>query len=107
MADMKKIGKNNKRRGKQEERNVAKVVGGWRNPDNGTKIADVETDEYCIEVKSKTTGSPAQLIKGWQQALAAAAETGKKPVVVLSYVDKGKRVRWLVKPLQGQYGEYD
>jgi hypothetical protein len=104
---MKKIGKNNKSRGKQIERNVLKPLAEffsevfWRNPDNGDQVADVESEHYVVEVKSKITGSPAQLIKGWSQAQAAEKQTGKKPYVVLSFVDKGKRVQWLVEKLDG------
>lgn len=106
MVDRQKIGRNNKNRGKQEERNVLEPLATHfveefhRNPDNGDQVADVESENYVVEVKSKTTGSPAQLIKGWGQVLEAERQTGKEPFVVLSFVDKGKRVRWIVQKLE-------
>ena len=105
MVDWKKLGSNNKKRGKQEERNVLIPLMEHffqpfhRNPDNGNQIADVESKDFVVEVKSKTTGTPAHLIKGWSQVSEAQKQTGKEPYVVLSYVDKGKRVRWIVRKL--------
>ena len=84
-------GRNNKVRGKALERVVAKLYNGWRNPDNGSKVADVETDYLVIEVKSLSHEPFAVLKKAWSQADHAAEATGKEPRVVVSFKVNGRR----------------
>lgn len=99
-------GRNNKARGKSYERVVARLLAQlwqepvWRNPDTGGKVADCESAVDVVEVKSVTGPSYALLLKAWGQAEAAAAETGKTPHVVLSFVDNGRRVFWHVQKLE-------
>lgn len=104
------LGRRSKSRGKQEERNVLKRLSQFfgeqflRNPDSGFKIADVESPTRVVEVKSRQTKSYALLLTAWEQAEAAHIQTGKEPWIVLSFLDKGKRVRWLVTKLKDDNG---
>lgn len=102
------IGKNSKARGKAEERIAAKILSAFnvmftgmkRNPDNGTKLADLENKVAVVEVKSRQKPTPPLITGAWAQVMAAHEETGKTPYVVLSYKEaNGKRVRWLVQKL--------
>lgn len=98
-------GRNNKMRGKSIERRVAKLLTRLRampfnrNPDNGTKVADIESHAEVVEVKSMQRATPPILRRAWLQAEAAREETGKEPRVVLSYVDDNRRTFWLVTKL--------
>ena len=96
-------GRNNKRRGKSIEREVMRLVRtvfqtrAWRNPDNGDQVADVESLDSVYEVKSNQRPTPARRVKAWSQAKEAERQTGKKPYVVETYVDNGKRTFWLIQ----------
>ena len=96
-------GRNNKRRGKSIEREVLRLVRAvfqthaWRNPDNGDQVADVESRDSVYEVKSNQRPTPARRVKAWSQAKEAERQTGKKPYVVETYIDNGKRTFWLVQ----------
>lgn len=94
-------GRNNKLRGKSVEREVAKLVGGRRNPDNGDKQFDVETETAGYEVKSRQSPTPALIRGAWEQASIAAERTGLDPYVVLAYTPGQGHPRefWLVKRL--------
>lgn len=103
-----KRGRNAKARGKNEERNSASALNAEpgfegedfrRNPDNGTKVADLESENYVVEVKSQQKPTYALIKRAWSQALAAHRGTGKHPLIVLTFVDEGRRVRWLVQRL--------
>lgn len=113
--DRPRIGRNNKARGKAVEREVARLVDGKRNPDNGAQQGDVYSPLGClfcldgtyewhkgsvVEVKSRQTASPSLMKRAWSQALAAAEETGREPWMVLSYVDGGRRTYWIVKEMK-------
>lgn len=106
MVDRRILGRNSKVRGKQEERNVLALLKEHfgedfkRNPDNGTKVADVESDTKVVEVKSRLTKSYALLLTAWAQAEAAAQQTGKEPYLVFSFKDGGKRTRWVITKLK-------
>lgn len=111
-------GLNNKQRPKDEELRIARAVGGWRNPDNGTHQADVETgpslvnpssptevslDSSVYEVKTHLYPTPVWVVEGWNQVLKAAEQTHKEPWLVVSFKEKsGRRRRWLVKELHLQ-----
>lgn len=86
-----------KQRGKSVERVVAKLYNGKRMPDTGAHWADVQTDTAVIEVKSRVTPTFALIREAWDQAQTAATATGKDPLVVLSFVDEGRRVYWEVR----------
>lgn len=93
-------GRNSKSRGKAVERMVAKLFGGVRMPDTGAHWADVQTPTAVIEVKSRQVPTPPLIREAWAQACVAALATGKVPIVVLSYVDGGKRTFWQVTKLE-------
>ena len=97
-------GRNSKRRGKSIERVVAAMYGGRRMPDTGEHWADVQTDTAVIEVKSRQSPTPALIREAWGQAATASEATGKVPLVVLSYLDGGKRVYWEVRKI-GEAGD--
>ncbi len=78
----------NARRGKDAERRLAKLVGGRRNPNVGAAAADVETDVFAFELKSRRTW-PEWLVKAMGQARSAGARTGKTPIVVLEHRVQG------------------
>ena len=69
----------NRRRGKDAERAVARLLNGLRVGVCGK--ADVITDNFCIEVKERKI-LPAFLMKAYNQARKNSAE-GKIPIVVL------------------------
>jgi len=66
-------------------------------PDTGEHWADVQTPELVIECKSRQSATPALIREAWDQAETAARATGKAPLVVLSFVDGGRRVFWEVR----------
>ena len=98
-------GRNSKRRGKAVEREVLRLVQSiwqstaWRNPDNGDQVADVESEDSVYEVKSNQRTTPARRVKAGSQAKEAERQTGKKPYVVETYIDNGKRTFWLIQEL--------
>ena len=83
----------NKRRGSDAERRLSKVVGGRRNPNTGTAAADVETDMFAYEIKSRKT-IPAYIVNAFRQAYWAGTNTGKVPVVVLEHRVQGHARRY-------------
>lgn len=93
-------GRNAKARGKAVERVVARLYGGTRMPDNGAHWADVQTETAVLEVKSRQTATPALIREAWDQACTAARATGKVPIVVLSFVDGGRRTYWQVTKVE-------
>ena len=93
-------GRNSKARGKSIERIVAALYGGKRMPDTGEHWADVQTESLVIEVKSRQTPTFALIREAWDQAQTAADATGKAPLVVLSFLDGGKRVFWEVRRIE-------
>jgi len=98
-------GRNSKRRGKAIEREVLRLVQAiwqttaWRNPDNGDQVADVESEDSVYEVKSNQRTTPERRVKAWSQAKEAERQTGKKPYVIETYIDNGKRTFWLMQQL--------
>jgi hypothetical protein len=118
-------GRRSKMRGKAVEREVAKLLHeilqaadpdnaalarAWRNADNGSQVADVETEatgplldhplaNAAVEVKSTKGPTTQRRLKAWSQAKAAEAQTGKTPLVIETNVDEGTRTFWLVQKL--------
>lgn len=110
-------GRNNKNRGKALERRVAKLLAALhqvntaeRVTDQGRSYPDIhfegfcplcggEDREYVVEVKSRQQGTPTYLIEAWEQATRGAGLTDREPFVILTYVDDGRRVFWLVKQM--------
>ena len=96
-----KRGRNSKQRSKAIERDVARLYGGQRIGDTGGHFADVQNLTHVIEVKSRQMATPALIREAWDQAETAAKATGKDPLVVLSYLDHGRRVYWEVRKVEG------
>lgn len=74
---------------KQIERDWALDLGGKRVPVTGRQrgdVPDVEHPLYAIEVKAGRVMSP-RLREGMSQAKAAAAGTGKTPLLVVTHCD--------------------
>ena len=82
----------NARRGKDAERRLARLVRGRRNPQSGAAAADVETDVFAFELKSRRTW-PGWLVKALLQARSAGDHTGKTPIVVLEHRVQGHAQR--------------
>lgn len=101
--DRKKIGSNNKKRGASEERAVAALLTDKmeepfkRVGNRGASSADVESDNYVVEVKSRTQASPLLMREAQEQLEKAMAETGKDGFLVFRYKDNGKRTTWVIK----------
>ena len=104
-VDRKRIGKNNKQRGAQEERNVLELLKAYfgeefhRVGNRGSSSADVESDNIVVEVKSRQSSSWRLLRDAWAQIEQAVEETGKEPWLVISNVDSRRRTRWLITKL--------
>ena len=100
MSDAKKIGRNNKQRGKVWERKVATSLGGIRNINNDQPHTDVETSDAVYEVKSTQTKPPAWLLKALGQLELASEETGKRQGGVVKVYTKGQKARaFLIKEI--------
>lgn len=93
-------GRNNKLRGKAVEREVATLFEGKRMPDTGEHWADVQTETAVIEVKSRQVPTPKLIRDAWDQAETASRATGKVPLVVLAYIDHGRRTFWQVVKIE-------
>ena len=102
-VDRKKIGTNNKKRGAQEERTVARILTEQtgqvfsRVGNRGTTSADLISEEYCVEVKSRTQVTPVLIREAYQQLELAMEETGLDGFLILRFLDKGRRTTWMVK----------
>jgi hypothetical protein len=86
---------------KRCEREVAKLLGGQRQPITGRPSPDVVTNRLAVEVKLRSR-IPRWLLRGLGQAEAAAEETGRMPLLVLVFAQgKGRRAKRLaVLPLE-------
>ena len=69
---------NNRRRGKEYERRIARVVGGVRNLDKSRPHTDVETDTTVYEVKSTQSPVPLWIDNAMKQCVLASEESNKK-----------------------------
>ena len=107
-VDRHRLGKNSKARGAQEERNVCPILAAHlgeefhRVGNRGESSADVESDTFVVEVKSRLTSTWTLLQEAWAQAEKAAEQTGKEPRVLVSFKDNGRRTRWLITKLEGE-----
>lgn len=83
MTNTKPGAKNNKARGKADERDVARILGGRRHPaDTGGK-EDVEHESLAIQVKGGMKVINETVRVGVDSARAAAVGTNKLPVCVV------------------------
>jgi len=80
---------------KRGERSVAKLLGGHRNPHDGSAAVDVETPLLAVEVKSRKE-LPAW-IKAALSSARAKARRGQVGIVVLR--EHGARDAWVVMSL--------
>ena len=103
--DRSKIGKRSKQRGAEEERTVARILTEQtgqvftRVGNRGTTSADLISDEYCVEVKSRTQATPLLIREAQKQLDIAMEETEKDGFIILRYKDNGKRTTWFVKQI--------
>lgn len=75
--------RNNKARGKQDERDVARIIGGKRHPADSGGHEDIEHSELAIQVKGGGTCVTEIMRVGMASAKAAGAVSGKLPALVL------------------------
>lgn len=104
-----RLGRNNKNRGKQNERRVAAVGGPLqrhfgeefaRNPITGRALADCESEHHVIEVKHRQGGAWALFRSAWAQADSAAEQTGKVPHLLLTFKEEGHLVDYIVTRIE-------
>lgn len=89
MTDRSAIGRNNKSRSKEYEREVARILGGSRFlADTGGKL-DVKHESLGIQVKSGKTVVAAIAALGLREAQAGSVGTSLLPCVVL--IDRRNR----------------
>jgi hypothetical protein len=67
---------------KRCEREVARLLGGQRQPNTGRRGPDVVAGPWAIEVKTRRT-LPKWLLAAVSQAEDGAKATGRRPLVVL------------------------
>ena len=97
--------RNNKRRGKDDEREVARILGGKRHPADSGGHEDIEHPELALQVKGGSTVVTEIMRVGMASAKAAGAASGKLPALVI--VDRrGARLqRWICFDL-AQWADY-
>jgi hypothetical protein len=106
-TDAQKRGRRNKMFGKAQERAVLPVLSRFfgqpfhRNPDSGVKVADVESADYVVEVKAKSTNMPAFLVEAFGQMEAAMAATGKQGRVCVTWLVGRKRRYFVMEEVTG------
>ncbi len=88
---------NNRRRGKQYERQAALLVGGRRNLDKGRPHTDVETDMHVYEIKSTTSTMPSWIDTALRQCELAALESNKSVggIIKVFTGGTGKKARYI------------
>jgi hypothetical protein len=86
-------------RWKRQEREIAKALGGRRNPNTGEWRSDINVPGFAVEVKTRRT-LPAWLVAAVAQSVRAAEED-ETPIVVLSAVSQGRKAdRYVVMRFQ-------
>lgn len=85
--DRQSIGRNNKARAKEYERDVGHILGGKRHPADVGGLEDVETPQFVVQVKSRATFAE-WVLEALDGARATAAGTTKKGLLVV-YVRRG------------------
>lgn len=98
----------------------------YRHKDNGSPVSDLETfsledeawlegaafttlepfESAVIEVKSRQAPPPQWFLKAVEQAEEAAAKTGKRPYIVVSYLEDGRRVAYVTRKFDWIEKEY-
>jgi hypothetical protein len=106
VQDRSAIGRRAKARGAAQERAalepLAKRFGEpfKRTGNRGTSSADVTSEHYCVEIKSRLRPTWSELRNAWKQAEKAAEETGLEPYVLFAFTEDGKKIRWLIQKLE-------
>jgi hypothetical protein len=97
--------RNNRLRGKRDELEVAKIIGGKRYPANTGGPGDIEHSSWAVQCKGRAA-VPDYIRDGVASARVAALGTTKLPVLVL--VDRsGTRVqRYAIVPLEEFAAEF-
>jgi hypothetical protein len=95
----------NKRRGADDERDVARIIGGKRHPADTGGPEDILHPELAVQVKGGGQVVTSVLRQGMAQAMVAGIASGKLPACVL--VDRrGTRIaRYIVFDL-AQWAAY-
>jgi hypothetical protein len=88
-------------RWKVYERQVARALGGERQPNTGRRGPDALAGPWAIEVKTRRS-LPGWLLAALHQAEAGARATGRLPLVVLVHAPgKGRKAqRYALMPLE-------
>ena len=105
----------------------------YRHKDNGKPVSDLETfsledeawrmdgpdgpggvdtsylpmEAAVIEIKSRQTPPPQWFLKAVSQAEEAAEKTGKRPYIVASYLEDGRRVVYVTRKFDWIEKEYE
>ena len=94
-----------KSRSKQDERDVARILGGTRHLADSGGPEDVLHELYAIQVKGGLAVVTTAMREGLASARAAAANNAKLPAVVLVDRKGGRIQRWMCFPLE-EYADY-
>ena len=90
----------NKARGKQDERDVARILGGVRHMADTGGPEDVSHPLYAIQVKGGMTVVTAVMRAGLASAIKAAEGTDKLPMLALVDRSGGRLQRWVCFPME-------
>jgi hypothetical protein len=94
---------NNRRRGKEYERRIARVVGGVRNLDKSRPHTDVETDTTVYEIKSTQSSVPLWIDNAMKQCVLASEESNKKiGGIIKVFTGKSKARAFLIQEIDIQ-----
>lgn len=91
-----KRGRNSKARGKVDERDIARRMGGTRYKADSGGGCDIEHETYVIQVKGGSTVTTAAIRDGMAAAKAAAIGSTKLPCVALLDRRGTRNQRYLV-----------
>jgi hypothetical protein len=99
-------GRASQRRGKDDERDVARILGAKRYWANSGGPADLEHDRYAIQVKGGLRVINDTVRNGLSSAEVAAIGTGRLPVLVV--VDRaGTRIKRYVVMELSMWADYE
>src|SRR3990167_11182629 len=93
-------GRNAKARGKADEREIARRLGGQRYPADTGGEADIDHPTFCIQVKGGAAVATQVMRDALASARAAAVGTGKLPTVALVDRRGSRNQRWLCFDLE-------
>jgi hypothetical protein len=107
VADVTKVSpKQNRARGAQDERDVARILGAERYWANSGGPADLKHDRYAIQVKGGLRVINDTIRNGLSSAEVAAIGTGRLPILVV--VDRaGTRIKRYVVMELSMWADYE